>query len=98
MLVFRLNLTRMRHVVGLRRLHVWVYRSGVVANRRPDLYRVMLLKVPFLDVLTSMLDDSLPLTVHEYDEWGNPSDSEQVYAYIRNYSPYDNVKEQVCVQ
>lgn len=53
----------------------------------PSLFRAVLLKVPFVDVLTSMLDSSLPLTVHEYDEWGNPH-QEEVYKYIAAYDPY----------
>lgn len=69
--------------------------TAVVANRRPDLYRAMVLQVPFVEVLTSMLDPSLPLTVHEYDEWGNPAADPTTFAYIRDYSPTDNVKQQV---
>ena len=64
---------------------------GVVANMRPDLFRVVLAEVPFVDVVNTMLDASLPLTVIEYDEWGNPSDP-AAYAYIRSYSPYDNIE------
>lgn len=63
---------------------------GVVANRRPDLFKAMVLKVPFVDVLSTMLDSSLPLTTHEYDEWGDPSDP-LVRKYIQNYSPCDNI-------
>ena len=48
-------------------------------------------QVPFVDTLTSMLDASLPLTVHEYEEWGNPEADAEVYAYIASYAPYDNV-------
>ena len=66
---------------------------GVVANERPDLFGCMVAHVPFVDVLNTMLDDSLPLTTMEYNEWGNPNESEY-YRYIRSYSPYDNVREQ----
>jgi len=64
---------------------------GAVANMRPDLFRVVLAEVPFVDVVNTMLDASLPLTVIEYDEWGNPNDP-AAYAYIRSYSPYDNIE------
>jgi oligopeptidase B len=63
---------------------------GAVTNLRPDLFRAVLAEVPFVDVVNTMLDASLPLTVIEYDEWGNPSDP-AAYAYIRSYSPYDNI-------
>jgi oligopeptidase B len=66
---------------------------GAVTNMRPDLFRVVLAEVPFVDVVNTMLDASLPLTVIEYDEWGNPSDP-TAYEYIRSYSPYDNVQAQ----
>ena len=66
---------------------------GVVANERPDLFGCMVAHVPFVDVLNTMLDDTLPLTTMEYNEWGNPNESEY-YRYIRSYSPYDNVMEQ----
>lgn len=64
---------------------------GAVTNLRPDLFRVVLAEVPFLDVVNTMLDASLPLTVIEYDEWGNPNDP-AAYEYIRSYSPYDNIE------
>ena len=64
---------------------------GAVTNMRPDLFRIVVAEVPFVDVVSTMLDASLPLTVIEYDEWGNPNDPE-AYAYIRSYSPYDNVE------
>jgi oligopeptidase B len=64
---------------------------GAVANLRPDLFRVVLAEVPFVDVVNTMLDASLPLTVIEYDEWGNPNDP-SAYSYIRSYSPYDNIE------
>jgi|1185.fasta_scaffold02597_2 oligopeptidase B len=63
---------------------------GAVTNLRPDLFHAVVAEVPFVDVVNTMLDASLPLTVIEYDEWGNPQDPE-AYAYIRSYSPYDNV-------
>jgi oligopeptidase B len=66
---------------------------GAVTNRRPDLFRAVLAEVPFVDVVNTMLDASLPLTVIEYDEWGNPDDP-AYYACIRSYSPYDNVRAQ----
>ena len=63
---------------------------GAVVNLRPDLFRVVLNHVPFVDVINSMLDESLPLTVGEFEEWGNPKIAEQ-YAYMKSYSPYDNI-------
>ena len=63
---------------------------GAVINERPDLFKVVVADVPFVDVLTTILDTSLPLTVLEWEEWGNPNDS-QYYEYIKSYSPYDNV-------
>jgi oligopeptidase B len=64
---------------------------GAVTNLRPELFRAVLAEVPFVDVVSTMLDASLPLTVIEYDEWGNPNEREY-YEYIRSYSPYDNVE------
>jgi len=64
---------------------------GAVVNLRPDLFRVVLSHVPFVDVMNTMLDASLPLTVAEYEEWGNPNEAE-AFAYMRSYSPYDNLK------
>lgn len=66
---------------------------GAVLNEAPELYRGAVVHVPFVDVLSTMLDESLPLTIHEYEEWGNPNELE-VYNYIKSYSPYDNVREQ----
>ena len=63
---------------------------GAVANMAPELYHGMIAAVPFVDVVTTMLDDSIPLTTGEYDEWGNPNDP-QYYEYIKSYSPYDQV-------
>ncbi len=64
---------------------------GAVINYRPDLWKGVIAAVPFVDVVTTMLDDSIPLTTGEYDEWGNPND-EEYYNYIKSYSPYDNVE------
>ena len=66
---------------------------GAVVNDRPDLFGCIVAHVPFVDVLNTMLDDTLPLTTMEYNEWGNPNDAEY-YQYMRTYSPYDNVQEQ----
>ena len=66
---------------------------GAVANMRPDLYQTIVAQVPFVDVVTTMFDESLPLTVGEYEEWGNPNE-EEYYNYIKSYSPYDNVTAQ----
>jgi len=63
---------------------------GAVANMRPDLFRVVVSYVPFVDVVNTMLDPSLPLTIQEYLEWGNPNDKE-AFQYIKSYSPYDNI-------
>ena len=63
---------------------------GAIVNMAPELYNGILASVPFVDVLTTMLDDTIPLTTGEYDEWGNPNDLEY-YNYIKSYSPYDNV-------
>ena len=65
---------------------------GAVVNMRPDLFRAVVSQVPFVDVMTTMLDASLPLTVGEYLEWGNPN-QEKAYQYMRSYSPYDNLKK-----
>ncbi len=63
---------------------------GAVANLRPDLFRGIIAQVPFVDVVTTILDESIPLTTGEFDEWGNPKDL-QYYQYMLSYSPYDNV-------
>ncbi|MCF4101474.1 S9 family peptidase [Gillisia sp. M10.2A] len=63
---------------------------GAVVNMAPELYNGVVAAVPFVDVVTTMLDDSIPLTTGEYDEWGNPNDLEY-YSYMLSYSPYDNV-------
>ncbi|HVE47840.1 MAG TPA: S9 family peptidase [Acidimicrobiales bacterium] len=64
---------------------------GAVTNMAPELFKAVVAVVPFVDVLTTMLDESLPLTVMEWEEWGNPRDDPEVYRYMKSYSPYDNV-------
>lgn len=64
---------------------------GAVINMRPDLWKGIVAQVPWVDVVTTMLDDTIPLTTNEYDEWGNPNDREY-YDYMLSYSPYDNVE------
>ncbi|MBC8084667.1 MAG: S9 family peptidase [Hymenobacter sp.] len=66
---------------------------GAVINLHPDYYRGVVAAVPFVDVVTTMLDDSIPLTTGEYDEWGNPNE-QPFYDYMLSYSPYDNVRAQ----
>jgi oligopeptidase B len=66
---------------------------GAIINMRPDLFHGVVTAVPFVDVVTTMLDDSIPLTTSEFDEWGDPKDPEY-YEYIKSYSPYDNVVAQ----
>lgn len=66
---------------------------GVIANDAPELYNGIIAQVPFVDVMTTMLDDTIPLTTGEYDEWGNPN-IKKYYKYMMSYSPYDNVKKQ----
>lgn len=65
---------------------------GAVANMAPDLFAGILAAVPFVDPLTTILDPSLPLTVTEWDEWGNPLEDPEVYRYMKSYSPYENVQ------
>ncbi len=64
---------------------------GVIVNQRPDLWQGVVAGVPFVDALTTMLDPTIPLTTNEYDEWGNPTESEEEYHYILSYSPVDNL-------
>lgn len=64
---------------------------GAVFNMRPDLYKGMIFGVPFVDVVTTMLDETIPLTTFEYDEWGNPNEA-KYYKYMKSYSPYDNIE------
>jgi oligopeptidase B len=66
---------------------------GAVINMAPELYNGVIAQVPFVDVVTTMLDDSIPLTTGEYDEWGNPNEK-KYYKYMLSYSPYDNVTPQ----
>ena len=66
---------------------------GAIVNMNPEIYNGVIAQVPFVDVVTTMLDDSIPLTTGEYDEWGNPNEKEY-YDYMLSYSPYDNVKSQ----
>ena len=66
---------------------------GAIVNMAPELYNGVIAAVPFVDVVTTMLDDTIPLTTGEYDEWGNPNELAD-YNYIKSYSPYDNVIEQ----
>ncbi|HEY7369769.1 MAG TPA: S9 family peptidase [Thermoanaerobaculia bacterium] len=65
---------------------------GAVTNMRPDLFKVVVSKVPFVDVINTMLDDDLPLTYSEFEEWGNPKDPVQ-YAYMKSYCPYTNIEK-----
>jgi oligopeptidase B len=64
---------------------------GAVANLAPELFRAIVAEVPFVDCLTTILDETLPLTVTEWEEWGNPVDDPEIYAVMKSYSPYDNV-------
>jgi oligopeptidase B len=64
---------------------------GAVANMRPDLFNTVVAHVPFVDVMNTMLDETIPLTVVEYEEWGNPNDK-TYFDYMLSYSPYDNVE------
>src|SRR5680860_550206 len=66
---------------------------GVVVNMAPELYKGVIAAVPFVDIVTTMMDESIPLTTGEYDEWGNPNNKEY-FDYMMSYSPYDNVKAQ----
>jgi oligopeptidase B len=66
---------------------------GAIANMAPDKYRVIVSQVPFVDVVTTMLDPTIPLTTNEYDEWGNP-EKKEFYDYMLSYSPYDNIRAQ----
>jgi oligopeptidase B len=65
---------------------------GAITNMRPDLWHGVIAQVPFVDVVTTMSDPSIPLTTNEYDEWGNPANKES-YFYMKSYSPYDNVEK-----
>jgi oligopeptidase B len=65
---------------------------GAVTNMRSDLWNTVVAEVPFVDCLTTMMDETLPLTVTEWEEWGNPAADPEVYSYMKSYSPYDNVE------
>jgi len=67
---------------------------GAVVNQAPELFKGVVAAVPFVDVITTMSDPSIPLTSNEFDEWGSPADNLEEYEYIKTYSPYDNVKAQ----
>ena len=66
---------------------------GAVINYEPELYSGIVSAVPFVDVLTTMSDESIPLTTFEYDEWGDPANKDE-YLYMKTYSPYDNIQKQ----
>ncbi len=66
---------------------------GAISNMRPDLFKVIVADVPFVDVINTMLDESLPLTAQEWEQWGNPKASAEAFEYMRSYSPYDNVEK-----
>ncbi|HYY57917.1 MAG TPA: S9 family peptidase [Pyrinomonadaceae bacterium] len=65
---------------------------GAVTNMRPELFKAVVMKVPFVDVINTMLDATLPLTAGEWEEWGNPIASREQYLYMKSYSPYDNIE------
>jgi len=87
------GLTRPEHLVALGGSAGGLL-MGAVANIAPDLFAGILAQVPFVDPLTTILDPSLPLTVTEWDEWGNPLSDSDVYYYMKSYSPYENVAAQ----
>ena len=70
---------------------------GAVTNMRPDLFAGVIAGVPFVDILSTMLDPTIPLTAQEYEEWGDPNDPVH-YAYMRSYSPYDNIEDKAYPQ
>ena len=85
-----------RKYTARNRLAVWGRSAGgllmgAITNMRPDLFQAVIAQVPFVDVITTMLDPSIPLTTAEYDEWGNPNEK-AYYDYMKSYSPYDNVE------
>lgn len=67
---------------------------GNVINQRPELFHIAIAQVPFVDCLNTMLNPELPLTIGEYEEWGNPSNNKEAYEYIKSYAPYENIKQQ----
>lgn len=66
---------------------------GAVMNQAPELYRAAIVQVPFVDVMNTMIDETLPLTTEEWDEWGNPRDDKKAWDYMYSYSPYDQIKK-----
>ncbi|WP_346882283.1 S9 family peptidase [uncultured Algibacter sp.] len=87
-----------QHYTSAKHLHAYGGSAGgllmgAIINMNPELYHGILAAVPFVDVVTTMLDDTIPLTTGEYDEWGNPNDV-KYYNYMKSYSPYDNVLPQ----
>ncbi|WP_233164250.1 S9 family peptidase [Snuella sedimenti] len=90
-----------KHLINLKYTsskHLYAYGGsaggllmGAIINMNPELYHGVIAAVPFVDVVTTMLDDSIPLTTGEYDEWGNPNQQEY-YDYMKSYSPYDNIE------
>lgn len=83
-----------RHRLAAKGMSAGGLLVAAATNMRPDMFCAVVLKVPFLDICNTMLDESLPLTIPEYEEWGNPN-KEEVFQYIQKYSPYDNVKRGV---
>src|SRR5690606_12646390 len=65
---------------------------GAVINQKPELWNGVIADVPFVDVVNTMLDESIPLTTNEFDEWGNPKNKD-AYTYIKSYSPYENIEK-----
>jgi len=65
---------------------------GAVINMAPDMWKGVIAQVPFVDVINTMLDENIPLTTNEYDEWGNPNKKE-AYDYMKSYSPYENIEK-----
>ena len=65
---------------------------GAVINARPELFKAVVAYVPFVDVINTMLDETLPLTAGEWEEWGNPVKNKEHFLYMKSYSPYDNVE------
>jgi len=92
-----------KHLINMKftsKEHLYAYGGsaggllmGVIVNQASELYNGVIAAVPFVDVVTTMLDETIPLTTSEFDEWGNPKNKEYYY-YIKSYSPYDNVKKQ----
>ncbi|HRN57798.1 MAG TPA: prolyl oligopeptidase family serine peptidase, partial [Agriterribacter sp.] len=66
---------------------------GAVVNMAPELWHGVIAQVPFVDVVNTMLDSSIPLTTNEYDEWGNPEKNKEAYDYMKSYSPYENIEK-----